>query len=321
MKKLNSLTIRNQIKRYIKARIEKGELQTGQAVPSVRDLSAFLNVNRNTIAHAYRELIEEGVLITVRGSGTFVETQGLFNDRKELRQILEEAVSNSYKLGFNTDDITDVFFSCVSSYQDYSSGKVVVVDCNEPLIEYLRQQIAEDLKIQTEGVLIQEIENHPGTFKNLFGTSVLVVCGFNHVQELLKALPMLEEKVVAVTLQLDTVVLDAVMNLPAGTKVGYVCVNRRSAETIYNSAVFSGHKRLTRIIAGLNDLELLNKAMDECDIVYITSFANERVALQARPGQKLISVDITLSSDNMELIRKGVVQNARDGFVRAASSE
>ena len=47
-------------------------LQTGDKLPSVRELASQLAINPNTIQRAYRELEMEGWIATVPGKGCFV---------------------------------------------------------------------------------------------------------------------------------------------------------------------------------------------------------------------------------------------------------
>ncbi len=52
--------------------VASGALSPGQRLPSVRKLASQLTINPNTVAKAYRELENEGILITRQGRGTFV---------------------------------------------------------------------------------------------------------------------------------------------------------------------------------------------------------------------------------------------------------
>jgi 2-aminoadipate transaminase len=55
--------------------IESGEMSRGMRLPSIRTLAAQLEVNRNTVAHAYQELAEKGYVTTRYGGGTVVSSQ------------------------------------------------------------------------------------------------------------------------------------------------------------------------------------------------------------------------------------------------------
>jgi GntR family transcriptional regulator / MocR family aminotransferase len=52
-----------------------GRLSPGQRVPSTRSLAKSLKVSRITVTQSYEQLIDEGYLQAIAGSGTFVSTQ------------------------------------------------------------------------------------------------------------------------------------------------------------------------------------------------------------------------------------------------------
>ena len=64
-----------QIADGIKGLIAGGELAEGAALPSVRQLAADLDVNLNTVAAAYRELQEEGLVSIRHGFGAQVASR------------------------------------------------------------------------------------------------------------------------------------------------------------------------------------------------------------------------------------------------------
>ena len=57
---------------HIRAAILSGELTGGMKLPSTRALAEELNISRNTVLNAYRQLLAEGYLEGKEGSGTFV---------------------------------------------------------------------------------------------------------------------------------------------------------------------------------------------------------------------------------------------------------
>ncbi|WP_199613554.1 aminotransferase-like domain-containing protein [Paenibacillus alkalitolerans] len=61
-----------QVKDYLKRLIIKGSLQTGQKLPSTRELSLLLDVSRNTVIAAYAGLEEDGFVYAVQGKGSYV---------------------------------------------------------------------------------------------------------------------------------------------------------------------------------------------------------------------------------------------------------
>src|SRR5277367_1623554 len=57
------------------AAVAAGTFIPGDQLPTIRALSERLNVNPNTVAKAYRELELKGVIVSERGSGSFIQAQ------------------------------------------------------------------------------------------------------------------------------------------------------------------------------------------------------------------------------------------------------
>ena len=61
-----------QIIDQVKRDIALGRLVKDEKLPTVRELARQLAINPNTIAKAYRQLEQEGIIVTRPGSGAFV---------------------------------------------------------------------------------------------------------------------------------------------------------------------------------------------------------------------------------------------------------
>jgi GntR family transcriptional regulator len=98
----NGIAIYEQIERQVKFSIANGSLVVGERVPSVRELAVQTAVNVNTVARAYRELQQQGVLNSIRGTGLTVSAAApatcalmrLDMIRDRLRSVLQEALRN-----------------------------------------------------------------------------------------------------------------------------------------------------------------------------------------------------------------------------------
>ncbi len=109
----NGVPVYEQIARQIVFAVANRGIETGQLVPSVRNLSRELAVNPNTVARAYRQLQDQGVLETVRGEGLVV-TKGAAVKCKSTRKkligdrilsVLQEARQSQ----LTEDDIKSIF--------------------------------------------------------------------------------------------------------------------------------------------------------------------------------------------------------------------
>lgn len=75
-------------------RVARGGLPPGARLPSLRDLALELEVNPNTVQHAYQELERRGLTFTRRGEGTFLSEDPQLVER--LRQELAGRAAERY---------------------------------------------------------------------------------------------------------------------------------------------------------------------------------------------------------------------------------
>lgn len=79
--------IYEQIKEQIVLDIQRGVLKKDDQLPSLRQLSASLGLNINTVKRALSELENEGIIYTIAGKGVFVS-----GDLKSQNSYLEQAL-------------------------------------------------------------------------------------------------------------------------------------------------------------------------------------------------------------------------------------
>jgi GntR family transcriptional regulator len=81
-----------QVVDQIKAAAASGTIQTGEPLPSIRPLAEELRVNRNTIAKAYTELENQGVIETIPGKGCFIKPNNSPLKKEVRRKLLTEQI-------------------------------------------------------------------------------------------------------------------------------------------------------------------------------------------------------------------------------------
>lgn len=99
--------IYEQIMDNLRRLIISGGVAPGERLPSVRELAAQLAINPNTIQRAYRELENQGYLMTLPGKGTFAaENLSLGTRRIDLLwQQLERAADELRFAGVTQDEL------------------------------------------------------------------------------------------------------------------------------------------------------------------------------------------------------------------------
>ena len=87
------------VKNYVLKHISSGAWPPGHRIPSERKLVETLGINRITIDKGIKELIQEGKVIRVRGSGTYVSERRPQSDLFEIRNIADEIRSRGHSYG------------------------------------------------------------------------------------------------------------------------------------------------------------------------------------------------------------------------------
>lgn len=91
--------IYEQITSQIKAMIMSGELQAGDAIPSMRALAKSIHVSVITVQKAYEELQRDGFIETTVGRGSFVSAQNKAFYQEAQQRIAEEHLKIAADIG------------------------------------------------------------------------------------------------------------------------------------------------------------------------------------------------------------------------------
>lgn len=102
-----------QIAENISHQILEGKLPAGERVPSVRDLAAEYEVNRNTVLRTYALLHESGIFENKRGIGFFVSEDAVKIIRTKektdfFKNELPDFIRKVKLLKLNTEDLSEL---------------------------------------------------------------------------------------------------------------------------------------------------------------------------------------------------------------------
>jgi GntR family transcriptional regulator len=103
----SAVPVYDQIKRSIKQAIARNLLAEKHPLPSIRELATFLRVNPNTVARAYRDLVQEGIINGRAGIGFWLE-RGTPPDHEKgelVRQEFLRFVERATEMGFSREAI------------------------------------------------------------------------------------------------------------------------------------------------------------------------------------------------------------------------
>lgn len=100
--------IYEQIKEQIVLDISRGVLKKDDQLPSLRQLSAQLSININTVKRALSELEAQGVIYSVAGKGIFIsgnaESQNIYLEQS--LDAVKDALITAKQMGASEERIT-----------------------------------------------------------------------------------------------------------------------------------------------------------------------------------------------------------------------
>ena len=87
-----------------------GLVESGEQLPSVRQLAVELSVNPNTIQKAYQMLESNGIIYSVKGKGSFISSDAaadiavIKSEKKDFRR----AAVSAKELGLKKDELIEI---------------------------------------------------------------------------------------------------------------------------------------------------------------------------------------------------------------------
>ena len=109
-----------QIMDQIKRDIALGRLIKNEKLPTVRQLAGQIALNPNTIAKAYRQLEQEGIIVTKAGAGAFVANLDSNLSRSVRKKLISEELDRitveAYHMQIDSQTLLEWFNNAVVKF-------------------------------------------------------------------------------------------------------------------------------------------------------------------------------------------------------------
>jgi DNA-binding transcriptional regulator YhcF (GntR family) len=181
------IPIVEQIKGQIKYSIVYGHMKAGELLPSVRELAVHLGVAPLTVARAYRELSEEGLIESRPRSGTFVaeisfpsnSANQLNPSQQNLRQILDNCLRQARLLGHTTAEIRETFLSLINLCEQPSNQRSMVMVGNfkgaTDFYAHAIEKIFNGLNVKVIPVVLEDLKTNLGEYAEMIRQARLTI--------------------------------------------------------------------------------------------------------------------------------------------------
>lgn len=103
-----------QIYEAVAAALASGRLARDEQLPTIHELAKSLAINPNTVARAYRELDQDGYIVSHRGKGTFPSDEApaatpATDKQRVLRGIFDRAIAEAARHGIAATEVIRYF--------------------------------------------------------------------------------------------------------------------------------------------------------------------------------------------------------------------
>jgi DNA-binding transcriptional regulator YhcF (GntR family) len=217
-------------------RLATGTHPIGSKLPTSRELAAELGAHRNTVAKAYHELANLGLVTVRQGRGTFVVAlldQG--NGRPLATQVqggLTDLVLKARRIGLSEHELRELLDQQIAAaYGSVRRG--VFVECNPADVDAAIAEIEMLTGYCLSPLLLQRLQKDP--IRAVAGFDVVFTSLF-HVKEVSDRLATgcAGVDVIGIYTQPDEAAIDQLARIPPGSRIGIVVSNAEGARRFAN---------------------------------------------------------------------------------------
>jgi len=288
----------DQLKAQLRYRILSGELRQEDRLPPVRQLAAFLRVNRNTVAQVYRQLEAEGYLATRGRLGTFVRRGSAVTPG--LAALLDRLLVEAERQALTSADL-QTLLAMHSRVRPLRRRRVGFVECNTVDLAYFRRLLEREVGLPIRPILLHRLP------RAARGCDLLVTTFF-HIEEVQRKAPAAE--VVGLVALPDFRTLEEVARLPRRARVALVCATEEGVRSKARSLGAVGLRRPRLLTATLGDGKRLQAVLARAEVLLASPKVLERLRRLIPLRVRVIPFASVLSEGAVALLRERLAATA-----------
>lgn len=300
------IAINAQIAEQIKILIAVGQLQSGEALPTVTQLAKYLKVNHNTIAAVYNSLIESGYLVAQRGKGTFVArsqaVQKILTHRN-VYNLLGQAFTAAAQVGLSASEFGAAAYAQAVRLSQHSSVlvKLVFVEGfphNGNVCEAIQSEIGCNLSV----IPWEDLKaNQSKALEELLAAD-MVITTLQYLWNVTQ-ITAPEQEVIAVDIKPDIELLTQISSLPRRTRMLLVCREEANLQIMKQMLELSGISHLNFQVAEVEYLQKNSQIWEQVDAVCASMLVYHHVRQFSPQPEKVMVFNFSLDQTNMSVLK------------------
>lgn len=242
IQKDHNLPIYRQIVNQVIEHMKSGELKSGTQLAPEREFAKTLGVSRGTVKKAYETLIHLQYAYSEQGSGTFIKSTALENNRPGnfTGQSIKQLIDDLSGQGFHRDEIKAlVNLNLIKHFESGDKANIAVVDCNREALSIIKSRLSYFKSANVMIFLLSDVMDY--TFpEEIFRDFDIIFTTATHYQQLSDLLGFTKERIVKAVMSThrDTILKLAAVNHPEQT--GVLTKSKRFGEIISSNLKAQG---------------------------------------------------------------------------------
>ncbi|MDH5750831.1 MAG: GntR family transcriptional regulator [Deltaproteobacteria bacterium] len=302
--KQSAVPLHMQLKEQIRYAIMSGVFEPGQPLPSIRELTAKLGVHRNTVHRVYLELQASGLLSSRPGKGVFVsESLSEAHSIKELNQVddlIEQMFAQANELGINPITLHRLIGQRAPAF-DSRHPNVAFVECTFHQTQEIARELTESFGVTVQRILLDDLRTGKIKLSVHLRHVVTSIFHYDEVRDLVGGQNI---RVHPVTYELHPATRRLLRELPADTRLGFICHDANTEEVIgkeINDRVPEG------VLVGCASLESVKPALElvtQVDTVIFSEPASAFCVKNCTPDHTLLELHFALNPSSVEKVTR-----------------
>ncbi|MBT9153890.1 MAG: HTH-type transcriptional repressor YtrA [Firmicutes bacterium] len=289
LRKKSGVPLYVQLKTSIRQQAESGAWSPGFKLPTERELSTLLSVSRNTVSQAYRELEQEGILVSLQGKGTFLaktDASSLSASRSNrLETLVSHALGQALDEGFDCEEFREAAARMALQRQRMlSEVRMVFVECNREQVDYFSTHLGLGSGVSASPLLLDELLAATLGTQQLVLDAEIVVTTFFHESDVRAAIGP-DKLLLAVALEPELETMVRIARIPRQRRLALVCISEVFAEKVQTSLNAAGMEHRLSVLPFRDDSRRLPQVLEDCDVVLVSP-GRKREVLQLCPTSK-----------------------------------
>jgi GntR family transcriptional regulator len=198
--------------------ITSGRYGVGEQLPSIRQLSAWTGLHRNTISKVYVQLKRVGLVESRGGSGMYVRQMEGMAKTDPLPTIVQNAIDQMLSQGFSLNQIRATFLAEIDWRSQCSAQLLVVAGQDDPgVAAIMSQELGAELAVPIQ---VATIEALPNLLRHSQASTIVTNRYFS--EQTKQAIADYPVRLFLIDIYDYQKELDHIKKLPFGTKIGLV---------------------------------------------------------------------------------------------------